>query len=86
MAQPRIADTIELHTTSKKAIRLYDEGLTLFNRRYWSEAEEKLRGALKADPNFPEAALVLGRLLRVNKTDQAAREESILLLKKYLSL
>jgi len=48
-----------LSTTSKKAIRHFEEASRNFNLMYYQLAESNLRNALKADPQFVEAMMLL---------------------------
>lgn len=49
-------------TDSKKAIRLYEEGLANYNRNYYQVAEKYLLDAIKTDEMFQNAYLVLAEV------------------------
>ena len=52
-----------LHTSSNKALKLYNDGLSSYDFLYLAEAEKNFREAVKADPKFYEAHMMLGELL-----------------------
>jgi len=49
-------------TQSKKAISLYEEGLKYYEKKYYPEAEEDFKDAIKTDGNFQNAYLVLAEV------------------------
>lgn len=61
-----------LSTTSKKAIRLYDEGRTQFGLFEYDRAKISLEKAISADENFLEAYMLLGDIHRTLKENQEA--------------
>jgi flagellar motor protein MotB len=52
-----------LHTTSSKALKLYNEGVTSFDYLDYTKAEINFREAISVDRKFYEAYLMLGDLL-----------------------
>lgn len=67
-------------TTSKKAIKLYEESQSLLHQRKFREAIEKLNAAVEKDNNFIEAHLTLAfsyELLREIKAQQYHLEQVI---------
>lgn len=63
----------ELHTKSRKAKKLFEEANSHLTYGQYFEATDKLKDAIKADPNFVEAHLLLGDAAR----DQGQKEEAI---------
>ena len=61
-----------LSTTSKKAIRLYEEGRTQFGLFEYDQAKVSLEKAISADENFLEAYMLLGDIHRTLKENQEA--------------
>jgi len=50
------------HTTSNKALKIYNEGLTSYDYLDYPKAENQFKEALKLDPKFLEAYMMLGEL------------------------
>ncbi len=55
----KIAFAQELTTQSQRAIRLFEEGRSNFNLKYFDLAEDALQKAIVADDHFIEARLLL---------------------------
>jgi len=72
----------DLSTKSRKAKKLFEEASTHLTYGHYFEAEEKLESALKADPNFVEAYLLLGDASR----DQGQKGRAIHNYKKAIEL
>ncbi len=52
-----------LHTSSSKALKIYNEGLTDYDFLSLNKAEDEFRQAVDIDKNFYEAYMMLGELL-----------------------
>jgi len=66
-----------LHTTSNKAVKAYNEGVTAYDYLDVETAESKFRNALETDANFYEAYIMLGELYtKQGKYNQAAESYS----------
>lgn len=64
----------ELSTTSKRAIKFYEEGSKKFNLLEYTAAAENLNKAITTDPKFIEAFLLLGDVYREQqKFDEAIK-------------
>ncbi|GJM60789.1 OmpA family protein [Persicobacter diffluens] len=61
-------------TSSKKAIKLYDQATVLLKARQFPEAERKLFDALKKDPDFIEAHLRLASIYSLYRKPQYEKE------------
>ena len=72
----------KLSTSSRKAKKLYEEASYHLTYGQYYEANEKLQKAIKADPNFYEAFLLLGDL----NTDMKQNKTAIRYYKKSLEL
>lgn len=62
-----------LHTRSNRALRFYDIGKRDYEMLYYDRAEQNLNTAVKEDPAFYEAYLILGQLY----TDQGEWEKAV---------
>ena len=58
------------HTSSNKALKLYNEGITSYDYLDYTKAENSFKEALKADPEFYEAYMMLGELFLKQKKYQ----------------
>ncbi len=54
----------KLSTTSNRAIRFYESGMSNFNLLNYGEAEDELKKAISIDKNFFEAYMLLGDVYR----------------------
>lgn len=52
-----------LHTSSNKALKIYNEGISAYDYVDYNKAETDFREALTVDGNFYEACMMLGELL-----------------------
>jgi len=50
------------HTNSNKAMKIYTDGVSNFEYLYFEEAEKNFKEAVRLDPNFLEAHMMLGEL------------------------
>jgi outer membrane protein OmpA-like peptidoglycan-associated protein/Tol biopolymer transport system component len=55
------------HTTSNRALKSYNEGLTSYDYLDYQKAENQFKEALKLDPKFFEAYMMLGELFLKQK-------------------
>jgi len=72
----------DLSTKSRKAKKLFEEASTHLTYGHYFEATEKLKSAIKTDPDFVEAYLLLGDAAR----DQGEKEEAIHQYKKAIQI
>lgn len=64
----------QMSSTSKKAIKTYEEALSQFELRYFPEALSLLNKAIKKDPTFIEAYGVMGTIYAMEKNYTKAIE------------
>ncbi len=62
------------HTNSNKALKLYNEGASYFDYLNFKEAEKSFKEALRIDPDFYEAYMMLGELFLKQKRFREAKE------------
>lgn len=63
-----------LHTSSNRALRLYNEAMTYYDYNNFDKAETVFRQALELDPRFYEVYMMLGEIsYRQKKYEEAAR-------------
>ena len=62
------------HTNSNRALKLYNEGASSYDYLNFKEAENSFKEALKLDPSFYEAYMMLGELFLRQKRYQEAKE------------
>jgi len=55
------------HTSSNKALKIYNEGVKAYEYLYLSQAEENFKEAIAIDKNFYEAYIMLGDLMAKQK-------------------
>jgi outer membrane protein OmpA-like peptidoglycan-associated protein len=55
------------HTTSNKALKVYNDGLETYDYLYYSKAEKNFKEAIEIDKKFFEAYIMLGDLLSKQK-------------------
>lgn len=72
----------DLNTQSRKAKKLFEEARTHITYGHYFEAIENLNDAIKADPEFIEAYLLLGDAAR----DQGQKEDAIRQYKKAIEI
>jgi hypothetical protein len=65
----------ELHTTSKKAIRYYEDSKEFFKDGNLQKSAELLIKALEIDPNFVEAHFALGNAYKLLSKDSPEASE-----------
>jgi outer membrane protein OmpA-like peptidoglycan-associated protein len=61
-----------LHTTSNKALKIYNEGLSAYDYLDLNKAESYFKEAVSIDKNFYEAYMMLGELMAKQKRYQEA--------------
>ena len=55
------------HTSSNKALKIYNEGVKAYEYLYLSQAEDNFKEAIAIDKNFYEAYIMLGDLMAKQK-------------------
>lgn len=81
-ADPAALFSQNLHTTSNRALRAYRDGMRAYEYYIFDRAEILLREAIKIDPGFYEAHLVLGEIM----TDLKRYAEAAAFYRKAVSI
>ena len=81
-AEPAALFSQNLHTTSNRALRAYRDGMRAYEYYIFDRAEILLKEAIKIDPGFYEAHLVLGEMM----TDLKRYSEAATYYRKAVSI
>src|ERR1035437_10996168 len=69
----RVVFSQSLHTSSNKALKVYNEGVTSFDYLDFSKAEIDFKEAISMDIKFYEAYIMLGELMeKQNRYNEAS--------------